>query len=108
MNLAYYNDMDVITDSFPRKPQQLLWLMNSSFASTRNVNVEMRFLYVDENDHKDRISGRMALCGSSEEKEFLQQRIDTDRASMIEIHQLTKKMIASGNYKALSIKEMQI
>lgn len=109
LTIGYYANKDIIIDSFPRKPHQLQWLMNSSFASIKNIKVEMRFLYVgDDEVHKDRIALRLADCKTNDEKDFLRQRIKSDVAVTVEVYELTKKMIASGNYKYLSLKEVTI
>jgi len=55
--------------------------------------------------YAERINKRLSSCKTAEEREFLQQRINSDGALIIETYEMAKRMINSGNYKYLSIKK---
>ena len=108
MEMAHINNRDMITDGFPRTEEQLKWLLNSSYVSSNNVMVEIRFLFADEVELSKRQAERLSKCTSDVDRKFLQERMNKDRSSFIQVQQGVKRMLESGDYPKLSSIEVNV
>ena len=98
----------MIVDGFPRTKEQLKWLLHSSYASTRPVQVEIRFLFANDEMHAARMETRLADCKTEDERKFLEERFKSDRFSFINVMNQAKEMASSDKYPTLTIREIDL
>lgn len=108
IHISYETVRDIIIDGFPRTTQQLEWLLNSSYANMRPVDIEIRFLYTNEEDLTLRREERLAGCQSIPERIALEQRFDCDKESFIKIYEQTKKIIATNKRNNFTMREIEV
>jgi len=108
VHISYETGIGVIVDGFPRTKEQLEWLMNSSYVSMRPVDVEIRFLYANEDDLIHRRAERIAKCETEEAAAALRQRFECDKESFIKVYERTTKMIKSDQHNGFTMREIEV
>ena len=107
--MAYESERDIIVDGFPRTDLQVQWLLLSSFASMRAIDIEVRFLYPDECELVNRRRQRLNLCDGENSRKALEQRFVSDRAMFIQVFNEVLKSVKSGKFDGkLTMKEIDI